>query len=107
MVKSAALGAVVEDVAVAATAELAAPECLSSLEHPIAQAVGLEKPSGAVLDQARPRPRPNATFVKTFEDLAVDPRPHEHVRGKQAGRPGANDPYGAHTSQCGTGLARE
>ncbi len=58
---------VVEDMPHASTPELTSPEGLPPLEHPIRQAIRIEKPSSAVLDQTRPGPGPGGTLVKAFE----------------------------------------
>ena len=51
----------------ASTPELTSPEGLPPLEHPIRQAIRIEKPSSAVLDQTSPSPGPGGTLVKAFE----------------------------------------
>ena len=84
---AAAQSGIVKQVGSAVSAELAGAQGLSPREHPFGQAVGLEKPGRAVLDQAGPGPGPHGLLVEAFEHQAVDPRPHQHVR-RRTNRPG-------------------
>ena len=102
VVTGSAQGPVVEDMPYASTPELTSPEGLPPHEHPIRQAIRIEKPSSAVLDQTRPAPGPGGTLVEAFEYLTVDPRTNQHVRREQSRGPCSNDPYRAHRGQFGT-----
>jgi hypothetical protein len=99
VVTGSAQGPVVEDMPYASTPELTSPEGLPPLEHPIRQAIRIEKPSRADLDQTRPGP--HGTLVKAFEYLTVDPRANQHVRCEESRGPCSNDPYRAHRGQFG------
>jgi hypothetical protein len=58
--------------------------------------VGIEKPSGAVFDQAGPSPRSYGGLIQALQDLAVDPGPKQNIRCEQARWPRPDDPDRTH-----------
>jgi hypothetical protein len=96
VVRRAAQRRVVEDVPPSGTAEFARADGLAPRQHPAGQAVALEQPAGAVLDQARPGAGPDGVLGQALEDNTVDARPDQNAGCEQPRRPRSHNAHIAH-----------
>jgi hypothetical protein len=87
---------VVKHVARPGAPELARPDSLAPRQHPTGQAVALEQPGGAVLDQARPRSRADSVLGQALQDNTADASPDHNVGREQPRRPRSHDAHIAH-----------
>jgi hypothetical protein len=87
---------VVKHVPRPGAAELARPDGLAPRQHPTGQAVALEQPGGAVLDQARPRSRADSVLGQALENNTADASPDQNVGREQPRRPRSHDAHIAH-----------